>query len=239
MAGGHGRTVAIDADAVKRLRIAKGWKVEDLAKKVGCSLRTATNVERGANVYLFTASNFAEALGVELKDLLCGTFEKSTTKAEQPPAKRAIHVDLKLRIPFPEFDETVDTARLMEFLSKCVNWSAQVNFVAVRDGSTIVTLQIEEHDLVELLNAFRVGNLEEIGVIEVVCPSRSELKQNDYVLHFVEVLRTYGFPDERAMGRSFSQAAAGSIPEKVKVEFEKDRTVVTRLPEEPLPPSLP
>jgi ribosome-binding protein aMBF1 (putative translation factor) len=38
------RTVEPDGDAIQRLRIEKGWRVEDLAKKARCSLKTVENV---------------------------------------------------------------------------------------------------------------------------------------------------------------------------------------------------
>ncbi len=50
------RTVQPDAEAIKRLRVGKGWRVEDLAEKAICSVKTVENVEQGgANVYFFNA----------------------------------------------------------------------------------------------------------------------------------------------------------------------------------------
>ena len=59
------RTVRPDTEAIKRLRLGKGWRAEDLATKAICSVKTIENVERGANVYLSTLAKIAKALGVE------------------------------------------------------------------------------------------------------------------------------------------------------------------------------
>jgi predicted transcriptional regulator len=55
------RTVRPDGDKIKRLRLDKLWRVEDLAKHAKCSVKTVENVERGANVYMFTLAKFATA----------------------------------------------------------------------------------------------------------------------------------------------------------------------------------
>jgi transcriptional regulator with XRE-family HTH domain len=71
------RTVEPDGEAIQRLRIEKGWRVEDLAKKARCSLKTVENVERGANVYLYTLSKVAQALGVEVSTLMTGAAPRA------------------------------------------------------------------------------------------------------------------------------------------------------------------
>jgi predicted transcriptional regulator len=55
------RTVRPDGEKIKRLRLDKLWRVEDLAKHAKCSVKTVENVERGANVYMFTLAKFATA----------------------------------------------------------------------------------------------------------------------------------------------------------------------------------
>jgi transcriptional regulator with XRE-family HTH domain len=67
------RTVTPDGGAIQRLRTEKGWRVEDLAEKAKCSLKTVENVERGAEVYLYTLSRLAKALGVEVPTLTAGS----------------------------------------------------------------------------------------------------------------------------------------------------------------------
>ena len=59
------RTVRPDGEKIARLRQAKLWRVEDLARHAKCSVKTVENVEHGANVYMFTLAKFATALNVE------------------------------------------------------------------------------------------------------------------------------------------------------------------------------
>jgi transcriptional regulator with XRE-family HTH domain len=67
------RTVTPDGGAIQRLRIEKGWRLEDLAEKANCSLKTVESVERGAKVYPYTLSRLAGALGVEVSTLVAGS----------------------------------------------------------------------------------------------------------------------------------------------------------------------
>src|SRR5437867_4425253 len=79
------RTVRPDADAIQRLRLAKGWRVEDLATKAICSVKTVANVERGTNnVYVCTLAKLAKGLGVEIMALVQGD-----KPPQEPPASGA------------------------------------------------------------------------------------------------------------------------------------------------------
>jgi transcriptional regulator with XRE-family HTH domain len=105
------RTVEPDGQAIQRLRMQKGWRVEDLAKKAQCSLRTVENVESGENVYLFTLRRFAEALGVEVSTLMPGAMPP-----EQPKKERVLKVTIEVPTPYEEFDESKDLVNLLQAL---------------------------------------------------------------------------------------------------------------------------
>lgn len=106
------RTVAPDGQAIQRLRIEKGWRHEDLARKVGCSLKTVENVEHGENVYLFTIQNFAQALGVEVTTLLKGASPPPPPRASQ----RTWEITFKVSTPYEEFDQSTDLTKLFSTL---------------------------------------------------------------------------------------------------------------------------
>lgn len=74
------RTVAPDGPAIQRLRVEKGWGIEDLANKASCSIKTVENVERGAKVYPYTLSRLAKALGVEVSTLMAGSAPPEAPK---------------------------------------------------------------------------------------------------------------------------------------------------------------
>ncbi len=143
------RTVAADGKAVQRLRIEKGWRVEDLAKKARCSLKTVANVERGANVYLYTLSKVAQALGVEVSALMAG--------AEPPaPPKKGLRftVQFTLEVPFEEFDESEHLVNFVTMLKQIVQAKDEIMVVGVQEGSTIITLEMGMEDIERLIHEF-------------------------------------------------------------------------------------
>ncbi len=143
------RTVAPDGKAIQRLRIEKGWRVEDLAKKAKCSLKTVENVERGANVFLYTLSKFAQALGVEVSTMMIGT------EPPDPPKKeRRFKVQFTLEIPFEEFDESEPLVSFLAMLKQIVQAKHEIAVAGVEEGSTIITLEMSMDDIQRLIYEF-------------------------------------------------------------------------------------
>ncbi len=156
------RTVKADGQAIQRLRVAKGWNVADLAKKAKCSkcsLKTVENVERGASVYLFTLGRIAEALGIE-----CGELLKSATPpAATPPKERRFEVQIKLLIPYEEFDQSEQLGSLIDVLKRLIlmGGGGDINVVAVGHGSTLITLDMNEEDAESFILTFVKGYFNE------------------------------------------------------------------------------
>jgi transcriptional regulator with XRE-family HTH domain len=156
------RTVRPDAEAIKRLRIAKGWRVEDLAAKAICSDRTVENIERGANVYVFTLAKIAKELGVEPASLVAG----GQPPPEQPKPQNCVKVHFELSIPFDQFDESEQLGEFIAFLKKFLRGGGgDFNVVGVTPGSTIVTLEMSFEDMMALHAAYEQGNLAEIHCV--------------------------------------------------------------------------
>ena len=111
-----GRTVRPDAEAIKRLRVAKGWSVEVLADKAICSPKTLQNIENGKRVYLSTLSKIAAklALNVEVMTLVEGG--KPPPEPPKPPS--CVQFQLVVSIPFDQFDESEQLGGFIEFLKK-------------------------------------------------------------------------------------------------------------------------
>ncbi len=162
------RSVAPDGKAVQRLRIEKGWRVEDLADKAKCSLKTVENVERGRNVYLYTLNKFAKALGVEPSTLMAGA-----ALPDPPKKERRFKVQFTLEIPFEKFDESMHLVSFLNMLRDYLQAKDEITVVGVQEGSTIITLEMSLDDIQRLidvflsrhrevedgLNAFRVASL--------------------------------------------------------------------------------
>ena len=70
--------------------------------RLKCSVKTVENVERGANVYMFTLAKFATALNVESSSLLAG----AELPVDPPKKERRIEVNLTINIPFDDFDQS-------------------------------------------------------------------------------------------------------------------------------------
>lgn len=158
------RTVEPDGQAIQRLRIAKGWRVEDLAKKVGCSLKTAENVERGKNVYLVTLSEFAQALGVEVTTLM-----KGMTAPPPPTKERTWEITIKLSTPFEDFDESTDLIRFMTTLMKRLGGD-DMEPGGIRSGSTRITLKLTSPQIMRLLDAYQEGRLDDMQIESILAP---------------------------------------------------------------------
>jgi transcriptional regulator with XRE-family HTH domain len=153
------RTVRPDADAIKRLRLGKGWRVEDLARQAKCSVKTVENVERGSNVYLFTLGKIAKALGVDYRSLL-----PDTGPAPEPPQRR-FEVQIKLSIPFEEFDESEQLVGFIELLKRVLSARDEIGVKAVTDGSVVITLELSEEDIASLIDAYNNAALDDLNVL--------------------------------------------------------------------------
>jgi transcriptional regulator with XRE-family HTH domain len=156
------RTVRPDGDEIKRLRIAKAWRVEDLATKAICSVKTVENIERGANVYVATLARIAEKLGVEPASLIAGGKPPS----EPPKPQNCVKVHFELSIPFDLFDESEQLIEFIEFLKKFLRGGGgDFNVVTVTPGSTIITLEMSFEDMTALHAAYVQGKLAEIHCV--------------------------------------------------------------------------
>jgi transcriptional regulator with XRE-family HTH domain len=125
------RTVRPDAEAIKRLRIEKGWSVEKLAEKSICSIKTVENVEKGSSVYLSTLSKIARGLEVEYKTLLPG----GNLPPEKPKPEPRVQVQFSLSIPYKEFDESKQLSGILEFLTKFLAKEGTIDLQGVGPGS--------------------------------------------------------------------------------------------------------
>jgi transcriptional regulator with XRE-family HTH domain len=157
------RSVKPNGEAISRLRQQKLWRVEDLAKKAQCSVKTVENVERGANVYMFTLAKFAKALEVENSVLIAG----GDVPPEPPKKERRVEVKVTFSIPFEEFDQSQQLVSLIELFNRLVQAKDAIEVKGVMAGSTIITLAMSEADVHSLISAFMAGKLDEMKCAEL------------------------------------------------------------------------
>jgi hypothetical protein len=163
-----GRTVRPDSEAIKRLRVAKGWSVEVLADKAICSPKTVQNIETGKRVYLSTLSKIAAppALNVEVMTLVEGG--KPPPEPPKPPkSPPCVQFQLVVSIPFDQFDESEQLGGFIEFLKKFMRGGGDIDVVGVTPGSTIITVAASIDDMLALYSALQAGKLAEVQVVEL------------------------------------------------------------------------
>lgn len=151
----EGRTVTPNSEVLRKLRLAQGWRVEDLAEEAHCSAKTIENMERGKPVYICTLQACADALKVNPEMLLAGGRDKRGISVE---------VQIRLAIPFELFDQSEQLISLIKTLSKIIGGEIVVN--SIKAGSVIIMLGMLPDDAQKLLGAFIKGGLppEIIGV---------------------------------------------------------------------------
>ncbi len=157
------RTVRPDGEAIKRLRLEKGWRVEDLATKAICSVKTVENVELGANVYVFTLAKLAKELGVEFMTLVQG----GKPPPEVPTPRPCIQVQFVLSIPFDQFDESEQLGGFLDFVKQFMRGFGEMKVVGVTPGSTIITALVNVEDMRALSSAYSEGKLAEVLCVEL------------------------------------------------------------------------
>lgn len=149
------RTVKPNGDTISRLRKAKGWRVEDLALKARCSVKTVEKVERGADVYLLTLNRFATALGVEYAAVVLG----GDLPPEPPKPQSTIQMQFVLSIPFQAIDKSERVVAFIEFLKQFMLDGGDIDVISVRPGSTIITVEMSLENMLALLTAYSEGKL--------------------------------------------------------------------------------
>jgi transcriptional regulator with XRE-family HTH domain len=151
------RTVTPAGDTIRQLRLAKGWRVEDLARKAKCSVKTVENLEAGEQVYLCTLRSVAEAFGVEYATLLVGAVPA-------PATKNRLEVQIKLSIPFDVFDQSGQLVSVIEALTRLIGARKGIDVTGIEEGSVIIKLDMDANDASRLIQAFGKGKLSALDI---------------------------------------------------------------------------
>ena len=147
-----GSTVRVRKGVITSLRIEKGWRLEDLARKAICSIGTVTNCERGKRVHVTTLAKIAKALGAEIRNLVENGDE---SRAEASPPGPFIELTMKLIVPFERFDETSDLFVFLQGLTQKYNPHGQIVVQNVERSSVTVALGLTAtEDLMSLVRLF-------------------------------------------------------------------------------------
>jgi transcriptional regulator with XRE-family HTH domain len=220
------RTVRPDAEAIKRLRLEKGWRAEDLATKALCSVKTIVNIERGASVYVSTLAKLAKVLGVEFMTLVQGSNPQpeqpkllsddekpKTPTLTQPRVKVQITVD----IPYENFDESHQLIDFIKRLTEIVQPNDEIVFADVRPGSTIITLDMSIADCKRLVDKlFTLQSSSERRALHITALQALDNYK------YVPIIETINLPDKstEATLPPSVQAEPLPIPKPTHTDFE-------------------
>jgi transcriptional regulator with XRE-family HTH domain len=168
------RSVTPDGKEIARLRVAKGWRQEDLARKSGSSEKTIKNLELGKPCYVCTIARVAEALKVDVASLLSGQAEDFSPKPDERPPRR-FEVQITLSFPFEAFDESEQLVGLIAQLGNLIGTRSAVDVVRVTNGSVKVTIELSESDVLRLMASHLDNELQGLGITSVKVPNRPGL----------------------------------------------------------------
>lgn len=171
-----GRTLPINGEVVRTLRLQRQLDIEELARKAGYNSRTIDNIEsRGVKpVYAATLMAIAKALGVSHADLLAEPIGEHS-----PPQGRRVSGSIHFRMKFENLDASDELIALMNRLAQAIGARSEIEVLAVEDGSLVVTVGMSEEDALRLIAAFGdvvshagggEGRLDALAVEEISLP---------------------------------------------------------------------
>jgi transcriptional regulator with XRE-family HTH domain len=140
-----GRSVQPDGEKIRKLRLARGWTVDDLSRKVGCVYKSIENAEKGRNILVPTLAVIAEALKVEPGELILG---------EQPQPTGTFRFQLLIETDIEKLNNSPQLHSLIELLTKILSATGEITITDVKAGSMIVTLAMNEADALRLVALF-------------------------------------------------------------------------------------
>jgi transcriptional regulator with XRE-family HTH domain len=167
------RTVAADTEKIQRLRMERGWRIEDLAKRSKSSVRAIRNAEKvGRRMYLVTLARIAQALGVEVKDLLPVSADAALPLADTAKSLGGVQISFTINMQFASLDETEWLAAyIQEFLHRG-GAKGEIDVVSVREGmSVVIDLAMSAEDAYNIACALVDSKLSGLNIGRVRMPA--------------------------------------------------------------------
>jgi hypothetical protein len=140
------RLVKPDGAKIRRLCDEKGRGAAELAHASRIALATAAKIMRGEPCFRKSLMLVAEVLNNEYVNLLEGSQPGETKKEKR----------YEIHFHFPIDKELFDDDRviaIIDMLNKIIGGSGDIDMTDLRDGSTILTLSMNEEDLLRLIDA--------------------------------------------------------------------------------------
>ncbi len=155
-----------DLKVIETLLDKHGWTHNDLADKAGCSCRTVDNAMGGNVVLISTFKKLAKAFGVTITSLFDGNQEAL-------PVQKMVRVVIVTTLEYHGFDEP-EKREFLKMVAEKLSAIGPITVQDVQQGSTIITLEMEEEDAREMIALFARGELEKLSVTDLSVPDIAE-----------------------------------------------------------------
>jgi transcriptional regulator with XRE-family HTH domain len=161
-----GRTIPINGDAVRTIRIKRKLNIDELANLAACSVKTIENIEKGGKrVYATTFDNIASALGIA--DYL-RLMDESAGSPLSALRRRRIYVTFTMEVDFDEFDETEEIQECMEKIRQAAGMTREIGIMSIKEENSVdVTAEMSEADTLRFVRAFCSEKLDILHVSRI------------------------------------------------------------------------
>lgn len=173
---------------IRMQRVASGLTAARLAKKADISEKTLGRAERGETVSDNSLAAIAKALNLDFELLKYDPRNHPLPRRDDPE----VAVDVATRIPLAHFSTDEARQKFVESLASIIKALSVVHELCVRQGSTIVTVQMTYGDIHRLAVAFLAEELDPLEVhavtvtqLETTLARLKALRRMHLILHRV------------------------------------------------------
>jgi len=160
----------IDSEVLDIYRNKRELTDEQLASSCGISDRTVRRIREEGQGSWDTVKRLAGGLGIDVELLVNGI---DPPVADSPPRiKRRFEVVIRMDVPFKQMD-TQMKAEKKALLGKVISGMSEIEILKVQDGSTILTLEMSEGDILRLLAAMMDHELDMLRITKIRIPDHS------------------------------------------------------------------
>lgn len=194
-------THAVDGEALKRFQLRKCWTNAALSFNSHVPLKTIERARKGERIELEKIDWLAEALEVESARLLLS--EKPVRLYRLPTGEdvkipinedKRFEVTITIATPYHEFNRSEKKDAFIGLLDSVIKGSEPITINAVKEGSTLVTLEMSTQDILRLLAEMIDGTLGNMNITAMTMEDHSWIMR---MIVCLKVLKTPVEPDSQ------------------------------------------
>lgn len=180
-------SITANGEELRRLRLLKGWSVDDLANHAGCDSSTVENVEKGNSVRISTIRKIASALSVSHNGLLSN------------PSPSELRKELKITIDNSKLtpDQINHVAIIVDHILESVSALGSYETIEISFCSILVTIDVCYEDAERIIERyFSGGTIDDTRIISIMS---DDIVLNDLINWKIQSLsNSMTIPDEIA-----------------------------------------